>query len=80
MYKHIAILYVISFVALSIAMGAAFGQRSDYLRLKAIHAPMNTVMQLFRGHTTTEFRCPLLAASMTEFDKSQRHFSVQSKQ
>jgi hypothetical protein len=49
MNKHIAVLYVISFVALSFAMGAAFGQRSDYLRLNAIHAPMNTVMQLFTG-------------------------------
>ena len=49
MNKHIAALYVISFVALSVAMGAAVGQRSDYLRLNAIHAPMNTVMQLFKG-------------------------------
>jgi hypothetical protein len=42
MTRHIITLYVMAFAALSVALGAAFGQRSDYLRLNAIGAPMNT--------------------------------------
>lgn len=47
MRKHIFFLYVIGIIALSIAVGAAFGQRSDYLRLNALGAPKNTLIDLF---------------------------------
>lgn len=48
MNKHIVVLYVLSFAAFSIAMGAAFGQRSDYLRLNDLGAPQITFKGLFR--------------------------------
>lgn len=48
MNKHIFILYFISLIAVSIAIGAAFGQRSDYLRLNSIHAPPNSFIDLFQ--------------------------------
>lgn len=45
--KHIIVLYALGFAALSVALGAAFGQRSDYLRLNAVNAPQVTVLELF---------------------------------
>jgi hypothetical protein len=45
---HIATLYLLFFIALSIAMGAAFGQRSDYLRLNDLGAPQLGFWELFR--------------------------------
>jgi hypothetical protein len=48
MGKHIAILYVLWFVAFSVALGAAFGQRSDYLRLNDLGAHQLTFRELFR--------------------------------
>ena len=48
MNKHIVILYVLAFAAFSIALGAAFGQRSDYLRLNDLGAPQITFKGLFR--------------------------------
>jgi hypothetical protein len=47
--KHIAILYVLWFVAFSIALGAAFGQRSDYLRLGIAGVRQTTPLELFTG-------------------------------
>jgi|HubBroStandDraft_2_1064218.scaffolds.fasta_scaffold00003_94 hypothetical protein len=47
--KHIFILYALTFVAFSIALGAAFGQRSDYLRLNMLGAPRLTAGELFTG-------------------------------
>ena len=46
MKGHFLALYVLAFAALSIALGAAFGQRSDYLRLQAIGAPQVTILQI----------------------------------
>lgn len=47
--QHIALLYVLWFVAFSVAMGAAFGQRSDYLRLNLLGARQTTPLELFIG-------------------------------
>ena len=48
MNGHIAPLYLLVFIAFSVALGAAFGQRSDYLRLNDLHAPQLTFWELFR--------------------------------
>lgn len=48
--KHIFILYVTAIAGLAIALGAAFGQRSDYLRLNMLGAPQLTPAELFTGH------------------------------
>lgn len=48
MNGHIATLYLLSFIAISIAVGAAFGQRSDYLRLNDLQAPQLGFWELFR--------------------------------
>jgi hypothetical protein len=47
MNAHIFILYLIAGAALSIAIGASFGQRSDYLRLNMLGAPQLTLGELF---------------------------------
>lgn len=39
----------IAIVALCVALGAAFGQRSDYLRLEKMMAPQVSVMEIFHG-------------------------------
>ena len=54
MRGHLTVLYLLAFTAFSIALGAAFGQRSDYLRLNKIHAPQVSVMELFRGSHTND--------------------------
>ena len=48
MKGHVATLYLLWFVAFSIALGAAFGQRSDYLRLNDLGAPQLGFWELFR--------------------------------
>jgi hypothetical protein len=48
MNGHIATLYLLCFIAISIALGAAFGQRSDYLRLNDLGAPQLTFWELLR--------------------------------
>ena len=48
MNRHIVALYLLWFVAFSIALGAAFGQRSDYLRLNDLGAHQLTFRELFR--------------------------------
>ena len=48
MNKHIVALYLLWFVAFSIALGAAFGQRSDYLRLNDLGAHQLSFGELFR--------------------------------
>lgn len=48
MSKHAIALYLLASLALGIAVGAAFGQRSDYLRLNDLGAPQLTLRDLFR--------------------------------
>ena len=48
MKGHVATLYLLWFVAFSLALGAAFGQRSDYLRLIDLGAPRLGFWELFR--------------------------------
>ncbi len=48
MNGHTATLYLLWFITFSIALGAAFGQRSDYLRLNDLGAPQLTFWELFR--------------------------------
>lgn len=48
MNRHLAALYIIAFAALSIAIGAAFGQRGDWLRLNDLGAPQKTFLELFQ--------------------------------
>lgn len=48
MNGHIATLYLLCSIAFSIALGAAFGQRSDYLRLNDLGAPQLGFWELFR--------------------------------
>lgn len=48
MSGHVAALYLLVFISISIALGAAFGQRSDYLRLNDLGAHQLTFWELFR--------------------------------
>lgn len=48
MNRHIVAFYLLWFVTFSVALGAAFGQRSDYLRLNDLGARQLTFGELFR--------------------------------
>lgn len=48
MNRHIPMLYALWFIAFSIALAGAFGERSNYLRLNDLGAPQLTLWDLFR--------------------------------
>ena len=48
MNRHIPTLYALWFIAFSIALAGAFGERSNYLRLNDLRAPQLTFWELFR--------------------------------